>query len=411
MTRASWMRILAASSLALASGCKGKACDAELAETLGAELNHADPRERGELVRTELAKVCKLPDSVAGYLQHFGPGPARLLPPDADIAEMRAALDRACPGYEAIFASSEELDAHERAVHRYDQCGFARHELIERDAYLRHFYSDVPWAIHQWMLDQGLTPAQAKPLAQALFSLENEQSSGIDLPEGVQLPIIAAPLRELPRQGLDPTVYITREHMLFASRPVAVSSDGWLARTEARNHQIPELGEPLDEELGKSRLVSESLGQAWRSRVNIAADARVPWAPVFDAMYTASTLDVQELGLIVEIGPHDFVALPLDQRFSKIDPVLETGYFAGEGYTVLSEPRASFGDALADFADAVAERCTDCPSPGTASFSASWDTPVAVVVDGVIALRGPACADQPHAGCRFARVTLLAPPK
>ena len=178
-------------------GCTAKQpgrCDPHKVDELVAGLDAADPHARGRIVVEGLDEACEL--EVLYNLGDHDPGLT-------DAGE--EAFGRAClAGLE--LAHTLARDQHDAF---YVACGLGRLGVVSPSEYrLQPGVQEAPWAIHQWLLDQGLRGTQVRPITRALLLRERAQAARVKVSEDLRLPTLAgerefeARVRGLARRGL-----------------------------------------------------------------------------------------------------------------------------------------------------------------------------------------------------------------
>lgn len=396
-------------------GCKpgdASACDARRVDALVTELAETDPHDHPRVISEGLPEACTLPPFLRSYLSVMtGDGGSLRDPPSWSRAGV--ILEQVCPGFESIIEEITDLPGSERRTALYERCDLGRHDLVSLERYLGNpIGSPSVWAAHHWLGTQGVGPEQAKALSRALLLLE--RSTGpIRRPEG--LPRRPLPGPELAGPGV--LVRATVDELTFEDERVTTLNRGSVADEAMTGHVIQPLFESLDDKATKHRLVSE----AGLSRLWLAFDERVRFSTLFDTMYTASVLEFEQFGLVVETDPFHFVALPVSAlEFAPMLDEVEPGaplpprtdflvLIRDEGLSVAApgrgEPRA-IGADLAALREQALAHCDGLSVPPAGVIRAENHIEVGVVVDVILALRGPACGADGSGDCCLPKVII-----
>lgn len=370
---------------------RAEACDPRNIEELVASIEAAEPEQRFELVARGLPKACKLPDYAFKYLASHRRDGASVDWTDADTQQATLALEHACSSPGQMFRE-ERLSAFlvppdMRPV--FDRCQFDRFEVIPRQAYVKLADTNpLPWAVHQWLLDEGVPSEQARQVTVGLFSLDYWRNSFA--------PLVPAPQRELVAHSLPwaPIVSGDQSWLRLGSEGIAQIHDCEVDAQEVQNHIIKPLFEALELEVEKSRVIAESRGEPPPTRVLLALDEQLCFRALVDIQYTANRLEYDSFGLVIEPEPYVFSALPL--RFApQLLPATaqrQAVVVIGDGsYTIhgpsLSEPLALEG--LDNLREVARSRCAELVQP--VAIRAPESVQIGEIIDVVIALRGPGC--------------------
>jgi biopolymer transport protein ExbD len=369
-------------------------CQLQEVDELVAAIEAADPQAHPELIAEGLPSACELPDYALTYIRAFRPSRYLDIPTDAELEERRAAFDAICPESEAMFEAQKLLDPREKLVNMFERCDLDRFGVVSRAEYeLQDLATPAPWAIHQWLLDQGLSPAQARPLTAAL--LTNERAS---------------PARELklslPRHSIAATaihtdgyVHANREELSFEWRTVAMLDDGAL-EPGAAGRTIPRLFEDLAEAVEPADRRAEPL--------LLAFDEAVRFSTLIAVQDTAGRLGFAQLGLLVDAGAYRFGVLPIeplgpwnaDER-----PKLELS-MGRDGYR-LSGPDLEVEEfAGEDLRERALHHCG--PDQRAIVISGEPELTIAQLSAALVDLRGPACRAD-GSDCCFVEIMVETP--
>src|SRR5690606_17277992 len=132
----------------------------------------------------------------------------------------------------------------------------------------------VSFAMHQWLLDRGLTPEQAKPITRALMLREQEVTS----------PLRGRLARALPVARSRPigdgfVVHVTRDEVAFDGGVILGLQAGSIAIGDRADGRIPAVVEGL--EASRERIYEER-GGLYEIPMLIAAEADTPFATLLD---------------------------------------------------------------------------------------------------------------------------------
>jgi len=339
--------------------------------------------------------------------RHALDGPTELEP------EWSALVRRVCPDHETVLPAVADLTPDARAAARYRRCGLERYDLIDPDELV-----DAPdsglyvWAVHQFLLDQGIAPSQSVALSRPLFDLWRFAGMPYVPPPEMTLPLgtegAGRPLRldDLLIEITDDESRIrTVEREVWTTRQVILPPSTSLAQT-------------LREELADLGFAHASAGEQDGPVAVLVTDGELPYTALTDVVRNLGETDVRWIGVLTQRSPFEHQVIdvgPMRPRESPwgqtlhvdvSDQGIEVRHHHGGGPT-RQFARGSNGELryeeLVQFSRAAG---SDEP---IAYVRGSANTPLHEIVRTVAAVRGPGCRDGGQDGCSYARVILLPP--
>lgn len=189
----------------------------------------------------------------------------------------------------------------------YGSCDFGRLHIVERDEYRLHARPDpFAWMLYQWLIENGLTTAQAQVIARAYLRAQ------LDWPDrlaDLRLPSIEA--KQQPPQHIS-LVQISPSAVSHNGHSIVQLVDGELADQANTGRIIPSLFDTLEPTARISKGLHEAfVGGWWSGELMIAADPRTPFSTFERVAYTAERAGYQRLALIVEPRLFDYRVIPL----------------------------------------------------------------------------------------------------
>jgi hypothetical protein len=391
-------------------------CDQRSLIELGEALANTSESEQIAKVWPGLEAACGdgLPTPVRSFYQPpVERIPAHVARPRELYPEFEPLLLAACPKWTdsgALIVADAPAD--QRATAAYRACSFERFGVLEERELGGRSSLMVSWAMHQWLLDQGLEPAQAKPITRALMSLEGRVTALVSPVAGQTWPTARGfPLSD----GF--VVYVTRDAIGFDGREVLALADGVIAASDRADGMVPRVYQELERSLNEAKQEFEPRGEAWMAPLIIAADAKTPFATITDVLATGDEAGFEEFGLVVDAGPDGLAQLPIAALPHKPKSDSNTGLYKMRGPSaaipsMTSEPdmtveitaqqlslaselgpapeliAATDYAALTQYAQAVKH---DDPRTRRVAISAEPTTSVATLVSVIAAVRGPEC--------------------
>ncbi|MCA9648915.1 MAG: hypothetical protein H6712_18520 [Myxococcales bacterium] len=382
------------------------ACDDRRIHSLVDVLRRAEPARRAELVTQYLLDACEAPDFLRYYVEVTTPGSeSRRLATTGPVAQQQQALRRVCPEAEAVMRAVAASAAAERSGILFDGCHLDRFDVIEREAYVRERGSPLPWITHQWLLDQGVAPADAVVITRAMIVHDLRATSPIDPPAGLVLPTLADGFERL---ADGPVVYVSGSGIEASSRLLVRIADGAIEPAMVASHLVGPLFDVVAEEADKDKQIAEARGADWDAAVVIVADEQLPFSILIDVYYTVGRAEYRrwDLGVATQAGGYGRVPVGGHSVPFGSTPIV------GPPLTVIIDPggflvgtpddpsperlgvRAAIGHDAWDF-EALARRAVAHrerhPDALSAVVMPERDTPHGVIVRALAALRGPEC--------------------
>jgi biopolymer transport protein ExbD len=263
---------------------------------LSQALESAQASERADTVLTGLVGACgdDLPNAARlFYAPSDREDPAISLGFEPD-AKSQAIQIKACPNLREVAARRADAPYQERAEILYEGCDYQRFELLAI-AELFPDMSPLTWGMHQWLLDQGITAEQAKPISLALFAAERRAWSVISPLVGQVIPKAAG----VPISPGTP-VFVSSTEIVFAEKKLVALRDGTLDPDDMRGHLIGPLHDAMAVEAEKAKRIAEQRGEDWDARVILVVDAEVPFATLVSVLHTAGRAEYRRYGFVVE---------------------------------------------------------------------------------------------------------------
>jgi hypothetical protein len=351
-----WLAALACMLCACRSR-KG-ACDGERVEALVAQLDAAEPRARPSLLHEQIEQACTLPDWVQRHLDHFAQVPTKVPKLDgrssANLLDGEA-FDRACAAsWKELFEVVNDLGAYEKAPYVHEQCELERYGLGTVE-------DGIPprvWALHQWLLDQDLTAAQARSISRAVLLSERRATTPVGIFAELTLP-------EVPRveelRDVAMFVRVTTEAVVLdgaapdEQRLVAIT-DGRILAGEFQDGVVASVLDDLELEVG-SLSWSDLDKDQWT--LDFAADLDTRVGTILGLARTGARAGFVGFSLVVETAPFEQWALPFELSGPDVKPDLRVdmkarariGELCGDAargsIVELTGPESSTADELA----------------------------------------------------------------
>ena len=289
----------------LCCGCPGgrglgaSACDVDALEQLGRELEPSMDLDRAW---SGIREACgdKLPgfaarsydaDTIASMRR--GATASSLDPADEKL------IQAACPAWKEAQATIAEVPADQRARAAYRGCEFGRFEVLD-ERELDDCSSPLlsSWALHAWMLEQGVRAESARPITRSLLALERRNELLWTLGEESVDPPLAKGDPLLP--GL--TVAISEGELVLDNRRLEKLAGGRVQAAARQGPLILSLHEALRGEVERSE---EPL------LLRVIADAETPFDTFHAVLHSAERAGLAEFSLIVGDEGGAYSQLPL----------------------------------------------------------------------------------------------------
>lgn len=357
-------------------------CDVAALERLGAELGeHASAKSRRTLPQRLLA-------ACAGALP---PSVATLLTTGNDVGrfvrepEVEAWIAQACPNFAAI--RHADARSTQNSGERFDACTLGRLAVIERDEFADTSTALVPWGLHAWFIEQGVTTSAARSITRALLAGERRKAS-----------VLAAP-STLPAGDGDTVsagllVEVSANELRFATARLPLGDAG---QTMAA---LAGLKDVLDVELDRDHAVAERSGREWQPSLLLAVDGTLPARLLVTLLRELRHLEFSRHLLLVERADGRVRGLEVAFAADSIDPSPVLTVALAPDRTTIGRGPARWrsetfapGDADALRAGATALR-RDEADAHRAVISESEGVTVDEVVAAIMAVRGEDCPDE-----------------
>ena len=289
--------------------------------------------------------------------------PARL-----DTNSRALQLD-ACPTWLEVEAALAELPSEQHAARVVQACNFTRFGVFDEHE-LPHAPRSMiaTWAIHAWLLDQGLAPEAARSITRALYLLELRNALLGEAHLDVELPLAEG--SPVPR---GPALVLTPTAIRMGGQRIAELQDGRPPLSTPEGLIRP-LYEALRRAVGKGEQAPP---------LRLIADASTRYEALYPVVYTAERAGLEHFALLVRTeGKLGYSQLPLraSGRWSRGTP----GARVDEGL------RASIefaDDGLAELEARVQAVASEGPGSGRALVSAGADFSLARLVVALEMLR------------------------
>jgi TonB family protein len=401
----------------LCSGCPslgiGADCDKDQLIELSAAMEGADPYEQVDVLLLGLDEACGkgFPEAARiVYMPYDASGRSFALSrePDPQLAKIRK---KACPAFDEVAPGVADAPYEQRARVIYEGCDFQRYGILTIDE-VPTDSSMLTWGMHQWLLDQGLTAEQAKPITLALFAAERRAFSMIHLEPGQILPKAPGiPLEE----GVPLSVSLNE--IIFSEKKLVQMRDGQVDENEVKNHLIGPLYDALAEEADKAKEMARQRETEWDARVLLVMDAGVPFSTLVDVLYTAGRAEFAAYGFVVSSpAAYDYTMIPISPpKFGgepSVAPFMSM-VVTPHGITMSrgagsKEPPANVESGDTESITKYAKQFkSEHPKAHRLAISAGPDVAYEDLIAAMAAARGPDCGADPET-CLLPEVTILA---
>lgn len=196
-------------------------CVGDKVEALAQRLSVEDLDARRKAVLEGLPQACALSDIVLEYMQRYQDAlrPPRTREPLGEPSAVLAMRKAVCADAEAKWAEFEASPAMDRDAIIYDGCELARYDIIDKIEFMASGpASVVPFHLHDWLLEQRVSPPVAKRIAAAVALLGRIDDHDPYGPLGIGT---------MPKPGPEPTKPVPPDATLSVTRG-EVSVDGAL---------------------------------------------------------------------------------------------------------------------------------------------------------------------------------------
>jgi hypothetical protein len=290
--------------------CKAKLgdCEREPLERLADQLAAAEPHAQPDLVHAQLPEACRLPSSMAEYLEHLRPVGSEVPHHDARSSVLfmdRDAFGHACAAGLKVFDVLPDLSGPERSTYLYETCELGRYEL----ASVEDGVPIMPYALHRWLLDQGLDAERARTISRAVMLSDIRAYAPAGTYADRQLPEVpdSTPTLDLALA----VVPVTTSAILMDNRKPARIREGSIAPGQSSDSDVPQLLAWFSSARSRTESWSESNSPP-PMRIDIAADVGTQLETIVKICNTALAAEIHECGLVVETGPWDQGALSFE---------------------------------------------------------------------------------------------------
>jgi hypothetical protein len=276
-------------------------CQREPLEALADQLAAAEPHARPDLVHAQLPEACRLPTSMTDYLEYLRPVGTEV--PGLDRRGLavfidRAAFGHACAAGRQIFDIQWDQEPSRRIAFVYETCELGRYEL----AGVEEGVPMMVYALHRWLLDQGLDAERARTISRAVMLSETRAHAWAGtyadrrLPEVPRATAVVDPVGEI----VHVTASAIRYHNLLQGEREIV---------ELRAGRIA--SEPSSDSAVRSLWVALGSVRA-TERLDIAADVGTRLETILRICNTGIEVEIHEFGLVVETQPWRRGTLPFE---------------------------------------------------------------------------------------------------
>lgn len=413
-------------------GCRGSgsdaaACDRPALVELGQALAQTPEHEQVARVMPGLVAACGelLPKPVANYFEKPREEQSREPSPGSDRLDpaLESMLIEACPSWAMSGALIlADAPADQRATAAYRACSFDRYGVLSEAELGPGSPLLVSWALHQWLLDQGLEGAQAKPITRALMALERKLAAIVVPVAGQTLPVASG----LPL-GDGFAIYVTRDAIRFNGQSLGSLADGEPAETELDGRLIRRVHDAFADVAEQQQAIHSANGEEWRRPVVIAADASTPYSTILAMIETTAELGFDEFGLAVDAGSEGIAQIPIllsvpkprgayvlkgpSSAIPQADPSIAMRLELGVEHTLLGvdgqeldrvEIKSDDFAAIIRYAEAFKR---DHPRARRVVVSVEPSVPTQTLAAALAAVRGPEC-DIDELGCILTELVL-----
>ena len=351
-------------------------CDKALLNKISGELAPLQPHDQIQHVAAGLAPCAKVLPPQLTSLYRIGGKPAS--PSPETSPELDALRVRACPKVQEVLPKLAGLAKAEQWGAVFDGCDAGRFGVATKDDARAERGLDT-WTMHQFLLDQGLSADEAKPITLALFAAERAATSPIATPDGFRPPHSTGdPI------AFDVVVLVSTTEIKVGEKSVTKLDAGSV---------LPEAAKDGPGVVG----LGDALGSP--GKIGILTDASVPLATIQAVVRSLEKASVQSIGFVVEDEPFEYgqVVLP-PAPFRDSRPKLrlfrdEAGFVVRSG----SEPDKTLavGDPQSLTKAAIDVRFADAQAH-VAEVSGKPGAPIGDIVVALVALRGPDCTREKH---------------
>ncbi len=269
-------------------------CDVAMLEVIGAELEETQRGALRATVPARLLAACAdaMPPSVLSYLE-TGRDPL----PYTKEPEVEAWIDRACPGIDTQRFTDSGWGQALEPEGIFASCGLARlgmrRDELEGTLANNQTFTLLPWGLHQWFIEQGVSPSSASSIAKALLARERRTHSWV--PTEIQLPWADGDdaFRGVPLE-------ISRSQIRFQNNDVIVTLSAGL-RVSTTPYEM--VDDPLFAALLDAAVLAPygwADGEPEANPLLIAADAATPMATIVDLLALAKHTGFTRQKLVVE---------------------------------------------------------------------------------------------------------------
>ncbi len=370
---------------------------------LAASVRTGDPRAAGASTVEGLAHTCasQLPAVFGFYDPEVvdTPGDAR---PGSELS-ITDRLRPICSDYPRAMTAMREFESN-RADVLFEACGFERYGVVVVGEANPEGTGATPWVLHQWLLDRGARPEDARVLTRGLL-LHDAQLGRSPRPRpGQTLP---SGQGRLPRDGID--IAVTPSELVYVGERIATLSAGSLDGEDLAGGTVTPLFRALMEEAERADEVAGEFGRRNSERLIIAADRSTDSEVLLAILRTASQLEFERAALVSEgpwFLPSHFrfilaadLAAPFPPSATRTEKTLRVDLF--EDRVELHPLGGDVGEAAATFgaretdriqAQVAAARKAD-PNTKRAVLALAPGVDVQRIVDTMRALQGGDCRE------------------
>lgn len=380
-------------------------CDLDALTKLGHELAPMSIAEQAEHVWPGIIAACDraVPIPLNNY---FDPKSLGDVLPRERAAWTVMQQHRACPKWDEIIRAHEDTPWDSRAVSIFEQCDFARYDVVAADEIAGIAASGImTWATHQWLLEQGLDARAAVPVTRALFALDQIESWRVAPLDKLQYP----KAHGVPLPDAMP-IYVTREQIRFEGHQGFSLEDGQPSFM---------FGERMTEEAERELAGAKQQGRV--AILLIVGDVGAAMSTVLFVLRVGRSAGFHRFGFFVApeayVPTYIPVTLARDELLDNVEldpkrtPMLMTIELTPEGLTLgrgwndrskLEAHALTDVDAVAHFADMI--RSED-PNARFVVLSIAGPVTLDQALAVIEAARGPQCSES-GAGCVLPEVVL-----
>lgn len=185
----------------------------------------------------------------------------------------------------------------DRAQVLFDACEFERYGVLAEGEPNPRGTGATPWVLHQWLLDRGARPEDARVLTRGLLVHETQFRRWPRPRPGQRLP---SGQGRLPQPGIH--IAVTPGELVHVNDRIATLSAGKLASEDLADGTVTPLFRVLMEEAERADEAAGEFGRREYPRLLFSADPSIDSEVLLAVFRTASQLEFERAALVSE-GP------------------------------------------------------------------------------------------------------------